>query len=50
MILAAFAIPKTTTVIANLELRGTASDFAGLTQLARITPSRKTLPIRSYST
>src|SRR5260370_23488071 len=41
MIFSAFAIPKTTTVIANLELRGTASDFAGLTQLARITAVQK---------
>ena len=41
MIFSAFAIPKTTTVIANLELRGTASNFAGLAQQARITAVQK---------
>jgi len=41
MILSSFAIPTTTTVIANLELRGTASDFAGLAQQARITAVQK---------
>src|SRR5260370_16575079 len=41
MIFSAFAIPKSTTVIANLELRGTAFDFAGLGQQARITAVQK---------
>ena len=41
MIFSAFAIPKSTTVIANLELRGTAFDFAGLVQQARITAVQK---------
>jgi type IV fimbrial biogenesis protein FimT len=41
MILAAFAIPNTATAIANMSLRGTASDFAGLVQQARITSVKK---------
>jgi Tfp pilus assembly protein FimT len=36
MILAAFAIPNTATAIANLKLRGSASDFAGLVQQTRL--------------
>src|ERR1700737_4134927 len=41
MILAALAIPNTMTTIANIQLRGTASDFAGLLQQARSTGVRK---------
>jgi Tfp pilus assembly protein FimT len=41
MILAAFAIPNMATAIATLKLRGSASDFAGLVQLARTTAIRK---------
>jgi prepilin-type N-terminal cleavage/methylation domain-containing protein len=37
LILAAIAIPNTATAIANIKLRGAASDFAGLVQKARIT-------------
>jgi Tfp pilus assembly protein FimT len=41
MVLAAFAIPNSATAIANIRLRGTASDFAGLVQQARITSVQK---------
>ena len=41
MILAALAIPNTMTTIANIQLRGTASDFAGLVQQARTAGVRK---------
>jgi Tfp pilus assembly protein FimT len=41
MVLGAFAIPNIATTIANLKLRGSASDFAGLVQQARITAVRK---------
>ena len=41
LILAAFAIPNLTTVIANIRLRGTAADLAGFVQQARITAVRK---------
>jgi len=36
LVLAAFAIPNTATALANLKLRGSASDFAGLVQQTRI--------------
>lgn len=41
MILASVAIPNSATAIANLKLRGSASDFTGLVQQARITSVKK---------
>jgi prepilin-type N-terminal cleavage/methylation domain-containing protein len=41
LILAALAIPNMSTVIANIKLRGTATDLAGFVQQARITAVRK---------
>jgi Tfp pilus assembly protein FimT len=41
MILAAIAIPSASNTIANIRLRGAASDFAGLVQQARIAAVRK---------
>jgi Tfp pilus assembly protein FimT len=41
MILAGFAVPNAATTIANIRLRGSASDFAGLLQQARIAAIRK---------
>jgi type IV fimbrial biogenesis protein FimT len=41
LILAAVAIPNTATAIANIRLRGSASDFASLVQQARINAVRK---------
>jgi prepilin-type N-terminal cleavage/methylation domain-containing protein len=41
LILAAVAIPNTATAIANIKLRGSASDFANLVQQARIAAVRK---------
>lgn len=41
MILAALAIPNAATTIANIKLRGTVSDFAGLVQKARIAAVQK---------
>ncbi len=41
MIFAAVAIPNSVTAIANIKLRGTASDFAGLVQKARIAAVQK---------
>ena len=41
MIVAGYAIPTSMTVIANVRLRGAASDFAGLVQRARISSVQK---------
>jgi Tfp pilus assembly protein FimT len=41
MILGAIAIPNFNTAIANIKLRGAASDFAGLVQQARLTAVKK---------
>jgi prepilin-type N-terminal cleavage/methylation domain-containing protein len=41
LILAALTIPTAATMMANIKLRGAASDFAGLVQQARITAVKK---------